>query len=262
MPVLVVGRARAASDFAIACQHGGRDCIWIHPSAHPDLGLDEAKRLLTTQVREHGVGAVVDGTAPFGEEVFAEASYQVARTEQLPIVRAAARVFAEPPSGRAWVWVESLDEISAQLRRLGLRQVVVDVGPAFTADEIDRAVIVQSRKLDQLSNASGESLSTHGAVTVEQAVAALRDVHVDGFLVADRGDRLTHTLLAAAARLNLFVIAVRPRRHFPSRSGISQTNTAQDARGLFQWLRTIERGRPRDAPTGHGGSSDEDWLPG
>lgn len=249
MTLLLIGRSRMAGDFAIACQHGGRDYARVDAPSSLELALDQAKDLLVAQIDEHGVHAIVCAPMPFEEDMIAEASHIVAAERGLPIVHAEFDLHAETPNGPPWVWSAGVDHISDELGALGAlgahSLVVVDLSLSLAESLEELGALPNAVRWDVLVDTRRADPVGPKAITVDHALNILRNVGAQVVVVADRSDARTRCLLAAAAHLQLQVVALRASQLGRSSSSARPSAEAHSVLEVASWLRRVEQGHPR-----------------
>ena len=190
---------------------------------------------LVGHLRDDGVGAVVDATHPFAEQITANAAEACAVTG-LPLLRLQRPGWERHRLAERFHWVDDVESARLAAEGLGVRPFVttgrqqLETFAAWT----DRYVLVRVVDPPEWSVPhTWEVLRARGPYTYAAELALLADRRVDVVLTKDSGGGLTVAKLEAAQDLGVPVVVVR-RPPLPLGLGVVDSPDAAVA-----WVRSL-----------------------
>jgi precorrin-6A/cobalt-precorrin-6A reductase len=199
-----------ADGVAVISSLAGRVARPRLPAGEVRIGGFGGPDALARWLREHEIGAVIDGTHPFAERISASAA-RAAPQAGIPLLRLERPGWQERDGDR-WQWVDSLDEAAARTPELGTRVLLTTgrQGLATFAHVEDAWFLV--RCVDPPEPPlppHHELLLDRGPYTLEGERGLIDRHKIDLVVTKDSGGTHTAAKLDAARERGLPVIVVR-----------------------------------------------------
>ncbi len=196
---------------------------------------------LARWLRGERIGAVVDATHPFAEQISANAAIACAELG-VPLLRLQ-RPGWSAGEGDDWHWVDTLDEAATLLPAAGARVFLTTgrQGLAAFAGIDDAFFLIRCVDPPEVElPPHHELLLDRGPYTVGAELALIDEHRLDVLITKDSGGALTAAKLTAARERGLPVIVIRR----PGRPELPEVSTAADA---ARWL-SGRRSSPATTP--------------